>query len=204
MYTMLTPEYKSNKYHHGNLKSSAILVAEKIVATKGVTGLGLRKVATLTGVSPAALYRHFENLDDLIYALSDRIREELGQKMSSALANADVENHNSSIERLKVLGSTYIDFAAQNPKLFGIAFLNRDDSTVDDYTELAWLLLREEVNNLENEGQFGNLLASELPSMLWSLVHGCASLVASHALATREVESFKKTVLHGIELLCRS
>lgn len=201
---MLTPKRKSGEYHHGDLKQAAILAARKLVAGKGVIGLGIRKVATLTGVTPAALYRHFEDLDDLVFSLSENIRAELGQRLSSAVEGVRDEDFDSSIQRLKIIGATYIDFAEENPKLFGTAFLNRDDSTIEDYTELAWVLLREEVSKLIERGSLTASLLPQLQMTLWSLVHGCASLVASQALSTREIEAFKISVARGIELLCRA
>ena len=199
---MFTPERKNGEYHHGNLKESAIAAARKLVVAKGATGLGLRKVAIVTGVSPAAIYRHFSSLDDLRFALSDSIREELGQKMLAALPANRSKDLDATLMRLKALGLSYIEFAQQNPKLFGLAFLNRDDSTIHDYTELAWVLLKTEVNNLKSIGHLADSLTAELPSMLWSIVHGCASLIASESLSPREIKTFKQSTLKGIELLC--
>ena len=197
---MLTPKHKGNEYHHGNLRQSALMAARHIVATKGIEGLGLRKVARLIGVSPAALYRHFSNLEALRYELSKTIRQELGEKMNAASSNFKTNRgpKGSATSKLIAIGDAYIEYAIENPRTFGIAFLNEDDSTTNDYTELSWMLLKNAVAEL---GELGFLEKSKLkdaPLVLWSLVHGCASLAASGSLSTREISVFKKSVLGGI------
>ena len=53
-------------YHHGNLKEALIEAALVLIREKGPTGFTLSEAAKRAGVTPAAVYRHFEGREDLI------------------------------------------------------------------------------------------------------------------------------------------
>ena len=50
-------------YHHGNLRETLMVAADELLASQGLAGLTLREVARVAGVSHAAPYHHFANLD---------------------------------------------------------------------------------------------------------------------------------------------
>jgi AcrR family transcriptional regulator len=53
-------------YHHGNLKQALIDAALTLIETKGPTGFTLSEASKTAGVTPAAVYRHFDGREDLI------------------------------------------------------------------------------------------------------------------------------------------
>ncbi|WP_415182968.1 TetR/AcrR family transcriptional regulator [Phaeovulum sp.] len=53
-------------YHHGNLRQALIEAALRLIETQGPTGFSLSEAAKSAGVTPAAVYRHFEGREDLI------------------------------------------------------------------------------------------------------------------------------------------
>ncbi len=53
-------------YHHGNLRQALIDAALELITEKGPTGFTLSEAAKQAGVTPAAVYRHFEGREDLI------------------------------------------------------------------------------------------------------------------------------------------
>ena len=53
-------------YHHGNLRQALIDAALELITEKGPTGFTLSEAAKKAGVTPAAVYRHFEGREDLI------------------------------------------------------------------------------------------------------------------------------------------
>ena len=52
--------------YHGNLKEALIEAALVLIREKGPTGFTLSEAAKRAGVTPAAVYRHFEGREDLI------------------------------------------------------------------------------------------------------------------------------------------
>ncbi len=53
-------------YHHGNLREELVQAALSLIEEKGPTGFTLSEAAKQAGVTPAAVYRHFEGREDLI------------------------------------------------------------------------------------------------------------------------------------------
>ena len=53
-------------YHHGNLRQALVEAALRLIEVKGPTGFTLSEAAKQAGVTPAAVYRHFEGQEDLI------------------------------------------------------------------------------------------------------------------------------------------
>lgn len=53
-------------YHHGNLRQALVDTALKLIEERGPSGFTLSEAAKGAGVTPAAVYRHFEGRDDLI------------------------------------------------------------------------------------------------------------------------------------------
>ena len=60
-------------YHHGNLREALIVACLRLIEEKGPTGFTLSEAARVAGVTPAAVYRHFEGREDLIAAAAHQI-----------------------------------------------------------------------------------------------------------------------------------
>lgn len=58
---------KTTPYFKGLSKKDYIETTRKIIETEGVEAVSIRRVAKEMGCSSASLYRHFENLTELIY-----------------------------------------------------------------------------------------------------------------------------------------
>src|SRR3989344_4605919 len=67
---MNSAEIPRATYHHGDLRTALVSAAEGLLAS-GAT-LSLRAVAKAAGVSHAAPYHHFANLDALLAAVGPR------------------------------------------------------------------------------------------------------------------------------------
>lgn len=57
---------KKRGYHHGNLRQALVEAALELIEQLGPTGFTLSQAAKQAGVTPAAVYRHFEGREDLI------------------------------------------------------------------------------------------------------------------------------------------
>ena len=53
-------------YHHGNLRSALVDACLKLIEERGPTGFTLSEAAREAGVTPAAVYRHFDGREALI------------------------------------------------------------------------------------------------------------------------------------------
>ncbi|MFZ3033931.1 MAG: helix-turn-helix domain-containing protein [Parvibaculum sp.] len=61
---------QKTRYHHGNLRQALLDAAMTLIDIRGRDALTLREAARRAGVSEAAPYRHFANLDELLGAVA--------------------------------------------------------------------------------------------------------------------------------------
>jgi AcrR family transcriptional regulator len=90
--------------------------ARRLFDEKGLEGVSLRNVATKIGITPMAIYRHFEDKQALIDAL---VLDGLGEWSARVDALPPVEG----IAKLEQIGEAFLDFALLEPRRFEAAFL---------------------------------------------------------------------------------
>lgn len=198
---MLTLQRKGSEYHHGDLRSAAIVAGRNLIEVGGLQALGIRRVAEKIGVTAPALYRHFASLEDLLLEISCHIRAEMGELM---LLHRDrvAKSRNSKrheIEKFRAIGDAYIDFADKHPRLFEVAFIHHQSQSIGEYSELAWQLLNECIDNFVALGMMPKHKREQAPLVAWSSVHGLATLIANRAIAPSEVKFFRTAVMDGVQ-----
>ncbi|HEY4243656.1 MAG TPA: TetR/AcrR family transcriptional regulator [Kofleriaceae bacterium] len=103
-------------YHHGNLRPALVAAALKEIAKDGPEGFTLRGVARRAGVSAAAVYRHFEDKDDLLAAVAAECLAQVQETMGAALAKAPPE----PLQRFRAEGVAWLRFAVAHPEHFRV------------------------------------------------------------------------------------
>ena len=98
-------------YHHGNLKQALVDAALKLIEDKGPQGFTLTEAAKVAGVTPAAVYRHFEGREDLIAEGARQGYEIFADVMDRAYAQGGP----SALSRFEATGRAYLAFAATYP-----------------------------------------------------------------------------------------
>jgi AcrR family transcriptional regulator len=96
-------------------RRNLIEAAIKLSGQNGFHSISLREVTKAAGITPAAFYRHFHDMDELGLALVDEIGLGLRQLLRDARKNIDKQGSavRSSIE-------TFIDYITLNSNLFRI------------------------------------------------------------------------------------
>ena len=198
---MLTPLRKGSDYHHGDLRHATVLAARNLVDREGWNALGIRRVAEVAGVTPAALYRHFENLEQLRAEVSLQVRNELGDFIMARrdrVKKSRSQTRNASL-RFEALGEGYVDFARKHPRLFEAAFYRCEEKPVSDFSDLAWELLQQSIQELLEAGLLDRKIRDSAPMFAWSAVHGLAVLVAQRALLQRDQELALRQIMDGVQ-----
>jgi AcrR family transcriptional regulator len=108
-------------YHHGKLRQALIDMAVQVAEESGHEELSLREVARRLGVSSGAPFRHFPNRASLMAAIAEEatLRLRLGVERDLRKAGLD------EVDRLKVLGRAFIDWALDKPAQFRIVSARR-------------------------------------------------------------------------------
>jgi AcrR family transcriptional regulator len=93
--------------------------ARGLLAEHGTEGVSMRKVASVVGITPMALYRHYPNRDGLLGALADAGFAELTTRLTSLRLTGRLDR-----QLLKVV-DVFVDYAFDNPRLFELMFLTK-------------------------------------------------------------------------------
>lgn len=174
---------KEKPHHHGNLRAALVAAGVEILAESGLSGLTLRGCAARAGVSHAAPAHHFDGLSGLQSAIVARGYEIFTETMCRERAHAGGDPH----ARLVAICRGYLQFAEAHPALFTLMF--NAGANVPDSPELhlhsseAYEVLRQACAPFKPVG--GNPANTEL--MIWSCVHGLASLKLGARLPSTDV-----------------
>ena len=97
-------------------RDKILAAARKAFERHGLEGLSLRDVAAKVGITPMAIYRHFESKEALVDALVLDALEEWSARVM-ALPPAE------GIAKVEQMGAAFLDFALREPRRFEAAFL---------------------------------------------------------------------------------
>lgn len=98
-------------YHHGNLRQALVEACLALIKDKGPTGFTLSEAAREAGVTPAAVYRHFEGREDLIAEAALQGYEIFADLMAYAYNKGQP----SALAAFEATGRAYLAFARKYP-----------------------------------------------------------------------------------------
>jgi AcrR family transcriptional regulator len=98
-------------YHHGNLRQALVEGCLKLIAERGPTGFTLSEAAREAGVTPAAVYRHFDGREDLIAEAARQGYATFADLLEHAWNNGQP----APLAALEATGRAYLAFARKFP-----------------------------------------------------------------------------------------
>jgi AcrR family transcriptional regulator len=144
----------------------------------------------MVGVVPNAAYRHFADRDELLAAVCTAAMNELADRMAGGVARVRGKHGDpdAARRRLRAIGVAYLEFAHEEPGLFGTAYaLPRqhpygypDSATGQERTPLGHL--RTVLDELVDAGVLDRRRRDGLEYPIWSAVHGLAVLAGQGPL----------------------
>jgi len=153
--------------------------AIEIIRREGQTALSMRKLAGLFSVDVAALYRHFENKDELL--------KEVG-RLASDLVELDTPTSGSWEDRFLGLAQSIRDRIAKHPEL---SIYGGDSPWATPFTARANGLIADLLCEI---GLSGNELVFATQSVLHLVTSIAQSEVMTHATPRRMNRSFAKSI----------
>jgi len=172
-------------YHHGNLRQALVDAALKLIEEKGPTGFTLSEAAKLAGVTPAAVYRHFEGREDLIAEASRQGYEIFADVMQYAYDKGQP----SALAAFSATGRAYLAFARRYPGHYIAMF--ESGISVNKTPELAAVSARargvleraaEDLSRHIPENR--RPPAAMFSAHVWALSHGVVELCARNSPGT--------------------
>ena len=157
------------------LEASARLLLE----TGDEDAVSIRAVAEAVGVTPPSIYLHFEDKNELIFAICDRYFDEL-DRVTTEAGNGSTD----LVDSLRLRGRAYVRFGLDNPEPYRVLFMRKPDATPLPFqyekimSSPAFAHLFEAVAAAIAAGRIeGDAMLVSIG--LWSAVHGLTSLLIS-------------------------
>lgn len=170
-------------YHHGNLKTALVEAGLALLEARGLGGLSLREIAARVGVSHTAPKNHFGSLKGLLTAIAAE-----GFRRHAAALETGLRPEDGPVERLHAAAEGYVRFAQENPALFRLMFsADLCDFKDPDLTAAAaesYGVLARLAGQLEPGTADTGQRQTRMETLLWSIVHGYATLANEGQLAT--------------------
>jgi AcrR family transcriptional regulator len=177
---------KKRGYHHGNLRQALVEAALELTREKGPTGFTLSEAAKQAGVTPAAVYRHFEGREDLIAEAARQGYEIFADVMQYAYDTGQP----SALSAFEATGRAYLAFARKYPGHYIAMF--ESGISVNRTPELAAVSMRAR-GVLEQAAEDLNQHipidkrppASMFSAHIWAMSHGVVELFARNSPGTQ-------------------
>jgi AcrR family transcriptional regulator len=171
----------------------------------GLEGFSMRKLARSVGVTAPALYRHFENREEVLLEVVGEAYDELFQTLSSSLSGT------TPMERFLMSGEAYMDFALSHPRYFQIMHAFAEFMGLDDppaalakrscALEQFWY---DRVRECQDAGMLREDDIERISLTLWAHAYGLLSLylrrlmVMSEEIFREEFRASFLRVLRGL------
>ena len=199
-----------SKYHHGELRAELLGLAIQQIAIAGVEKLSIRALARQAGVSPTAPFRHFPDKQTLLAAIAIEGFAELARRLTETSAlNAGIE------ERFIEMGASYVGFAEDYPVHYQLMFgaVLGDFSASEELQQASarsYAVLDATLIEIKDNHKLNHDVAT-LGGLVWSTVHGMASLVfnvatdqkGADAAPRRAVQSIQDDMREALRMLYR-
>ena len=173
---------KKRGYHHGNLRQALVEAALQLIEVRGPTGFTLSEAAKQAGVTPAAVYRHFEGREDLI-AEAARQGYEI---FADVIDYAYQKGQPSALAAFEATGRAYLAFARKYPGHYIAMFesgisVNRTPELAAE-SRRAWEVLERAAHDLSQHiPPEKRPPASMFSAHIWALSHGVVELFARNS-----------------------
>lgn len=192
--TRTTPRRRNPRGQGAKLRDDLLDAAVDLLASTGdPEDLSIRAVAKAAGVSPTAMYQHFEDRDALLDAACDRAFERFAAALVAATSDVD-----DPFDRLAAAGMAYLRYSVDEPGLYRVLFTNplhlaRSDAGAPDADvdtsagSAAFGVLVDLVQGCLDAGAAGSSPAGSSPDatylsfQVWAWLHGIVDLHITHA-----------------------
>lgn len=168
----------------GQLRQQIVDAARDLLLEQGLAGLSMRSIADRIEYSPATIYSHFRDKDELVREVVHTGFELMGETAAAELARAGETA--SAMDQYGAMGRAYARFAIENPAYFRVMFelpatadLSCEEPGADspaDFEAAVAIVARAVA-----EGEVSAMDPRRTALVGWGLIHGLTTLyLAGH------------------------
>jgi len=158
------------------LRDKILTAATELFAEKGYDKASMRQIADRIGYSATAIYLHFANKDDLMFAVVD----DAFRRLELALEDASLEE-GSPAERLRAMAWAYVDFGLGHPTHYRLMFVDKPEFLMSRKSEGLGLRIQsldvfQEIIERILPRSRGTRTLGQFADAVWSAMHGVVML----------------------------
>ena len=173
-------------YHHGNLRQELVDACLRLITEKGPTGFTLSEAAREAGVTPAAVYRHFDGRENLIAEAARQGYEIFGDLMEHAYNGGKP----SALSAFESTGRAYLAFANKFPghyiAMFESGVSIQDSPDLHAASKRALGVMEKAATDLSQHIPADRRPPPQMFSAhIWALSHGVVELFARGSPGTK-------------------
>ncbi len=162
-------------------KAQILAAARTLLFSKGLAGTSIHGIAALVELSATAIYRHYQNKDEIIFALSEEGLQLLHADITKAVAGA-----RQPVRKLEAIAMAYRDFSRDQKDYFTVInhFLSSPQTVLPDHLKHrvdhhGEKILMQVVAAIEAgcaAGQFNCADPRRFSLMFWGAINGIIQL----------------------------
>ena len=164
----------------------------------GIEGFSMRKLAKCVGCTAPALYRHYENKEEVIREVVAEAYRHFTQYLYRSLEGV------TPAERFLLAGRSYFAFAMEQPALYEIIYMPREllgahdlDPSVTDQASAIGQFWSDRVREMIDVGYLKEGDPSQVSTTLWAHAHGLISIYHRGLLPLREEGDFRRLMMES-------
>lgn len=169
-----------------NKRNNILCTAEKLFYTIGMNATTMDKLAKESGITKKTIYNYFDSKEDIYYEVMLKSYYELNRFLKT---NLEKNNNVTGIDKIKIIGSSLIEFNKTNPNAFKAIFdfqnkdldnILKNDTAVKCYEEGQYIV--ETIIKIIKEGIEKGILDDKIDinktfAMLWAFIVGMTNLI---------------------------
>jgi AcrR family transcriptional regulator len=169
-------------YHHGNLKQALVEGALTLIEARGPMGFTLSEAAKQAGVTPAAVYRHFDGRESLIAEAALQGYGIFADLMEYAYKSGQP----SALKAFEATGRAYLAFARKYPGHYIAMFesgisVNRTADLASVAARANAVLEKAATDLSQHIPEDKRPPASMFSAHIWAMSHGVVELFARNS-----------------------
>lgn len=183
-------------------RRSIVDAAETVLAAKGRDDMTMADIAEEARLSRSLLYVYFEDMDDIVLAVTYRGFRSMRERFEAA-----VEQHDTGLLQIRGIGNAYVDFAQEEPTYFQLVaqFESRTANPQDAPERMRKCLaeadrglgaMAEAIRNGIDDGSVrADLDPVQTAITLWGSTHGLIQLAANKGAGLKQRYGLSPEVL---------
>lgn len=166
-----------------NLRSEILHAASELFTNEGYASVSMRKIAERIEYSPATIYLHFKDKNDLLHQICEDTFAHLGSRLRQI-----EKKYGKTFEGLRRGLRAYVEFGLKHPKEYEVTFMlplgnfltEETNKFEDSMGAKAFEYLRAQVSACMENGELKKDSVEEVSQSIWAGIHGVTSLLIAH------------------------